>query len=84
MLRIFATLGNVGFLGLFAILTFKHGWPRYDELVLAGLLIATPTLNLLALWHASPGRSRLYKESLLGLWIEARKKKLRKELTEQD
>jgi hypothetical protein len=77
MLRLVALLANIGWLGFLIYIIIDDGWPSRGAQPLSfGAMLATVVLNIVVAY-----RSKIDKDSLVGLWIEVKKAELRKRLT---
>ncbi len=74
-LVILLNLFAIGFLGLVMIEDFPN---QIGEWVLMVMFFAVPLMNLLYIWLIKKD------DSLVGLWIQVRKKKLRQQLQDED
>ena len=80
MLRISAIFFNLSLIAFTVFLLITEGMPNKDvEVFLLVVLVITPTINLTYIFRT--GRP---EDSIISLWIESKKKKLRREIDDLD
>ena len=81
IIRRLAIISNCALMAFTAYSFLKFGWPdSADEDVFVVLLIVAPLASLLCLFFL--GGSKAKNDSLLSIWVETRKARLKKELRE--